>query len=129
MCSAAEIGQTGGPGCVPGISKGERLKTLTRHWHVTLTLAGDAVEPLIVRAALQRLCEQHQFLDSVSNTGDSAEIQFWDEGENMLDVASLAMRLWNEHRDSAKLPDWEVVGLEIVEKDVREQRGALGRRA
>ena len=35
----------------------------------------------------------------------------------MLDVASLAMRLWNEHRESASLPRWEVVGLEIVEKE------------
>ncbi len=71
---------------------------------------------------MQRLSEEHQFLDSVSSTADSAEIQFWDEGENMLDVASLAMRLWNEHRESANLPRWEVVGLEVVEKDVREGR-------
>ncbi len=57
------------------------------------------------------------------------EIQFWDEGESMLDVASLAMRLWNEHRDSAKLPNWEVVGLEVVEKDLRDRRSSMGRRA
>ena len=100
-----------------------------RHWHVTLTLSGAPVEPLIVRAAMQRLNEERLFLDSVTSTGESVEIQFWDQGENMLDVASLAMRLWNEHRDSAKLPDWEVVGLEIVEKDVREKRLSLGRRA
>lgn len=100
-----------------------------RHWHVTLTLSGETVEPLIVRAAMQRLNEERLFLDSVTSTGDSVEIQFWDQGENMLDVASLAMRLWNEHRESAKLPDWEVVGLEIVEKDVRERRSSLGRSA
>jgi len=100
-----------------------------RHWHVTLTLSGEPAEPLIVRGALQRLSEERQFLDSVISSGQSAEIQFWDEGENMLDVASLAMRLWTEHRESAKLPDWEVVGLEIVEKDLRESRGALGQRA
>jgi len=100
-----------------------------RHWHVTLTLSGDAAEPLIVRGAMQRLNEERPFLDSVISTGESVEIQFWDEGENMLDVASLAMRLWNEHRESAKLPNWEVVGLEIVEKDLRETRGAMGRRA
>ena len=41
----------------------------------------------------------------------------------MLDVASLAMRLWNEHRESANLPRWEVVGLEVVEKDLRDSRG------
>jgi hypothetical protein len=114
---------------VPGVSKGERLKTLMRHWHVTLTLAGDPVEPLIVRAAMQRLSEQHQFLDSVSNTSDSAEIQFWDEGESMLDVASLAMRVWTEHRESANLPRWEVVGLEVLEKHVRDGRTSLGQRA
>jgi hypothetical protein len=100
-----------------------------RHWHVTLTLAGEPAEPLIIRGAMQRLNDERQFLDSVISNGHSVEIQFWDEGENMLDVASLAMRLWNEHRESARLPDWEVVGLEIVEKDVRDRRGALGRRA
>ena len=105
------------------------MKKVVRHWHVTLTLSGESAEPLIVRGAMQRLNEERQFLDSVISTGKSVEIQFWDEGESMLDVASLAMRLWNEHRDSAKLPDWEVVGLEIVEKDVRDKRGALGRRA
>ena len=105
------------------------MNTFLRHWHVTLTLAGESVEPLIVRAAMQRLAEQHQFLDSVSSTGDSAEIQFWDQGETMLDVASLAMRMWNEHRDSANLPRWEVVGLEVVEKSVRDGRMLLGQRA
>lgn len=83
----------------------------------------------MLRGAMQRLTEERQFLDSVTSSGDSVEIQFWDEGKNMLDVASLAMRLWNEHRESARLPDWEVVGLEIVEKDLRDQRSSLGRRA
>jgi hypothetical protein len=94
-----------------------------RHWHVTLTLAGAPVEPLLVRRALTRLGEERQFLDSVRSTGSSVELQFWDEGESMLDVASLAMRLWNEHRSSANLPDWEVVGLEILERRVRAERG------
>ena len=51
------------------------------------------------------------------------------EALTMLDVASLAMRLWNEHRDSARLPDWEVVGLEIVEKHIHDRRTRPGRRA
>ena len=46
----------------------------------------------------------------------------------MLDVASLAMRLWNEHRDSANLPRWEVVGLEVLEKDLRDARRPRRRR-
>jgi len=112
----------------PARRVGSCVNKPVRHWHVTLTLSGNPVEPLIVRGAMQRLIEERQFLDSVDSTGCSVEIKFWDEGETMLDVASLAMRLWNEHRDSAKLPDWEVVGLEVVEKDLRDRR-SLGRRA
>ena len=129
MPLVSDIGQTGDTGCRARISKGERLMTLMRHWHVTLTLSGESAEPLIVRGAMQRLNDERQFLDSVISTGHSVEIQFWDEGENMLDVASLAMRLWNEHRESARLPDWEVVGLEVVEKDLRDRRSSLGQRA
>jgi hypothetical protein len=90
-----------------------------RHWHVTLTVSGAPVEPALVRAALLRLSEERPFLDSMRFATDAAELQFWDEGESMLDVASLALRLWDEHRDSAGLPRWEVVGLEVVEESVR----------
>ena len=100
-----------------------------RHWHVRLTLAGTPVEPLILRGAIQRLDQERPFLDSVVSKGESVEIQFWDEGETILDVASLAMRLWNEHRHSANLPNWEIVGLEIVGKDLYDKRAANGRRA
>jgi hypothetical protein len=93
-----------------------------RLWHVTLTVAGDSVEPMLVRSALSRLREERPFIDTVEYTGNGAQLQFWDEGEAALDVASLALRLWSEHRVSAGLPDWEIVGLEVVEKSVREGR-------
>lgn len=99
------------------------VDALGRLWHVTITVAGDPVEPLLVRSALARLSEQRPFIDSVAFTGESAELQFWDEGDSMLDVASLALRLWSEHRESAGLPSWEVVGLEVLEKDLRDRRG------
>lgn len=105
------------------------MVTHVRHWHVTLTVAGAPVEPLLVRAALTRLGEERPFFDSLRSTGRTAEVQFWDEGESMLDVASLAMRLWNEHRASANLPDWEVVGLEVLEKTVRMARTQVTQRA
>ena len=94
-----------------------------RHWHVRLTVSGDPVEALLVRSALHRLNDERPFLDSVRFTSTSAELEFWDEGATMLDVASLALRLWNEHRDSAGLPDWEVVGLEVMEKLARDLTG------
>ena len=87
----------------------------TRHWHITVTVAGAAMEPALVRAALLRLSEERPFMSSMRYAGDRAEVAFWDEGESMLDVASLALRLWSEHRVSANLPAWEVVGLEVLD--------------
>jgi hypothetical protein len=85
-------------------------------------VAGDAVEPLLVRSGLTRLAQEHPFLQSSGYTAEHAEVSYWDEGDSLLDVASLALRLWDEHRASAGLPSWEVVGLEVVEKSVRERR-------
>ena len=94
-----------------------------RLWHVTVTVAGDSVEALIVRSALRRLSDQRPFLHSMKYSGDRAEIQYWEEAETLLDASSLALRVWNEYRDSAGLPRWEVVGLEVLERAVFQGRG------
>lgn len=93
-----------------------------RLWHVTVTVAGAPMEPLIVRRALQRLAELRPFMSSMRYAADRAELVYWDEAEALIDVASLALRLWNEYRQEAALPSWEVVGLEVVEQDVRTSR-------
>jgi hypothetical protein len=93
-----------------------------RLWHVTVTVSGSPMEPLLVRGALQRLSEQRPFLSGLRFSADRAEITYWDEADSLVDIASLALRLWSEYRDSAKLPHWEVVGLEVVERDVRATR-------
>jgi hypothetical protein len=100
-----------------------------RLWHVTVTVAGAPMEPLIVRGALHRLSEQRPFLSALRFNSERAEIIYWDEADTLVDAASLALRLWNEHRESARLPSWEVVGLEVLERDLkhsREQYDALG---
>ena len=94
-----------------------------RLWHVTVTVAGDSVEPLIVRNALRRLSDQRPFLHSLKYAAARAEIQYWEEADTLLDASSLALRGWNEHRDSAGLPRWEVVGLEVLERSVFLSRG------
>lgn len=106
----------------PGPRSEVEVSEAARHWHVILTLTGDPIEPLLLRSALLRLTEERPFLDSVRFSGDYVELQFWDEGDTMLDVASLALRLWDEHRESAGLPHWQVCGLEVVEKCLREDR-------
>lgn len=93
-----------------------------RLWHVTVTVAGTAMEPLIVRAALQRFSEERPFLSSIRFAADRAEITYWDEAESLIDAASLALRVWNEHRDTARLPMWQVVGLEVVEEELKHSR-------
>ena len=94
-----------------------------RLWHVTVTVAGDAVEPLMVRGGLRRLNDQRPFLHSLKYSASRAEIQYWEEAESLLDASSLALRVWNEYRDSAGLPRWEVVGLEVLERHVFLGRG------
>lgn len=91
-----------------------------RHWHVTLTVSGEEMEPMLLRASLLRLSEERPFLSSMRFSSTCVELQFWDEGESMIDVASLALRLWSEHRESARLPRWEVVGLEVLERELRQ---------
>ncbi len=94
-----------------------------RLWHVSITVSGDSLEPLVVRNALRRLSEQRPFLHSLKYAGERAAIQYWEEAESLLVASSLALRVWNEHRDSAGLPHWEVVGLEVLERGVYLSRG------
>ena len=99
------------------------MSELCRLWHVTVTVAGDEVESFIVRNAFRRLSDQRPFLHSLNYASGRAEIQYWEEADTLLDASSLALRVWNEHRDSAGLPRWEVVGLEVLERAVFLSRG------
>ncbi len=94
-----------------------------RLWHVTVTVAGAPVELLLVRAALQRLTQQRPFISTIRFNATTAEISYWDEADTLVDAASLALRLWNEHRESAKLPTWEVVALDVAERERRAEAG------
>lgn len=100
-----------------------------RLWHVTVTVAGSAVEPRIVCSALRRLSQQRPFLHSLRFAAERAELQYWEEATCLLDASSLALRVWDEHRDSEGLPHWEVVGLEVLERHVFLARGLAPRRA
>ncbi len=71
-----------------------------------------------MRNALRRLNDERPFLHSLKFAAGRAEIQYWEEAQSLLDASSLALRVWNEHRDSAGLPRWEVVGLEVLERQV-----------
>lgn len=97
-----------------------------QHWHVTLTLSGETWEQDAVRAALYRLLDERPFLQSCTYASDTAEIRYWDQAETLQDAAAMALRLWGEHRRSADLPPWAVIGLEVVDRPTMHRREAGG---
>ena len=100
------------PGDVP-VDRGSRDAGM---WHVTLTVAGDAVPVSEIRDALERLVQERPFLLSARYAPDRAEVSYWEEARDVDDAAALALRLWGEHRGSASLPPWTVAGLEVVDR-------------
>ena len=92
-------------------------------WHVTLTVAGAAVDEEVIKAALERLSEEHPFLLSGRYTFDRAEVRYWEEAPDVTTALRMAARLWDEHRESADLPAWRVVGVEVVDRETFHRRG------
>jgi hypothetical protein len=94
-----------------------------RLWHVTVTVAGPEAPLQQVRDGLESMSQDHPFLMSGRYATDRAEVRYWEEAEDVHDALALALRLWGEHRDSAGLPHWAVVGLEVVDRDTHRRRG------
>lgn len=93
-------------------------------WHVTLTLTGDPVPIDQLASALERLVDERPFMLSVRYAASRVELRFWDEAEDIDDAAAIALRLWGDHRGSAGLPPWQVVGLEVLDRETVHKRGA-----
>ncbi len=94
----------------------------TRYWHVTLTLAGAAQSLADVERGLSQLADQHPFLLAGRYAAARAEISYWEEARDADEVSALALRMWEAHRSVAALPDWQVVGLEVHEREVYRDR-------
>ena len=94
----------------------------SRLWHVTVTVSGEPQDLSLTHNALGRLQRERPFIHSLRYDEDRAEVSYWEEGEEMIDAASLALRMWNEHRVSAELPAWQVVGLEVIDRETYQAR-------
>lgn len=92
-------------------------------WHVTLTVAGPSVADAVIKAALERLSEEHPFLLSGRYTVDRAEVRYWEEAPDVTTALRMAAALWAEHAESADLPPWRVVGVEVVDRETFHRRG------
>ncbi|MFD5319655.1 hypothetical protein [Streptomyces sp. NPDC127098] len=97
-----------------------------RLWHITLSVAGPAAPSQDVRRGLERLANDHPFLLTSRYARDHAEIRYWEEARDLHDAAAVALRLWGEHRRTAQLPPWEIVGLEVIGRETYHQRVAEG---
>ncbi|NJP65277.1 hypothetical protein HCJ92_03010 [Streptomyces sp. ventii] len=114
-----------GPAAGPTDDDGEEQPE-SRLWHVTLSVSGDPAPPGDVRRALEQLAHDHPFLLTSRYAADHAEIRYWEEALDLRDAAAVALRLWGEHRRTAQLPPWEIVGLEVIGRDTYHQRLAEG---
>jgi len=97
-----------------------------RLWHVTLSVSGAETPLQEVRRGLEQLAHDHPFLLTSRYAPDHAEIRYWEEARDLHDAAAVALRLWGEHRHSARLPPWEIVGLEVIDRDTYHHRVAEG---
>lgn len=100
--------------------------TQSKLWHITLCVSGTEVPLKEVRRGLEQLAHDHPFLLTSRYANDHAEIRYWEEARDLHDAAAVALRLWGEHRSSAGLPPWEIVGLEVIDRETYHQRIAEG---
>ncbi|MFJ2895998.1 hypothetical protein ACIO87_14080 [Streptomyces sp. NPDC087218] len=117
-------GPTAAGGPAPEAARTER--TPSRLWHITLSVSGEAVPLEEVRRGLEQLAHDHPFLLTSRYADDHAEIRYWEEARDLHDAAAVALRLWGEHRSTARLPPWEIVGLEVIDRETYHQRVAEG---
>ncbi len=94
-------------------------------WHVTLTVTGAPVGEPEIRAALERLSHEHPFLLSGRFAVDRAEVRYWEQAVDLTSALTMAVRLWDEHGQSAQLPPWEAVGVEVISQETFHRRGRL----
>ncbi|MGW6916462.1 hypothetical protein ACWGB8_21945 [Kitasatospora sp. NPDC054939] len=97
-----------------------------RLWHVVLSVAGQVTPLTALRAGLERLAHDHSFFLTARYAADHAEIRYWEQARDLHDAAAMALRLWGEHKATAKLPPWEIVGLEVVDRATYHKRVAEG---
>ena len=87
-----------------------------RMWHVTLTVAGEAEPIERVRTALERLSHMHPFLLEARYAVDRAELRYWEEAEGMDAAVAIASTMWESNERSSRLPGWDVVGLQVLDR-------------
>ena len=98
----------------------------SRLWHVVLSVAGRPTPLTELKRGLEQLAHDHTPFMTARYATDHGEIRYWEQAEDLQDAAAMALRLWGEHKATAQLPPWEIVGLEVVDRSTYHQRIAEG---
>jgi hypothetical protein len=93
---------------------------------VVLSVAGRATSLTELKRGLEQLAHDHTPFLTARYAVDHGEIRYWEQAEHLQDAAAMALRLWGEHRATAQLPPWEIVGLEVVDRPTYHKRIAEG---
>ncbi len=91
-------------------------------WFVTVTVSGERRDVDDVRSGLERLGQERPFLVSAGYASTRAEVRYWDESVDVEGAVAQALRMWGDHEQSADLPPWRVVGLEVVDRETARRR-------
>ncbi|MEW1545603.1 MULTISPECIES: hypothetical protein [Streptomyces] len=110
----------------PAPAEDQVQSAASKLWHITLSVSGAEAPLAEVRRGLEQLAHDHPFLLTSRYANDHAEIRYWEEARDLHDAAAVALRLWGEHRATAKLPPWTIVGLEVIDRQTYHQRLAEG---
>ncbi|MFE3325097.1 hypothetical protein [Streptomyces sp. NPDC059176] len=120
------FGGSGGDRRIADDASSPDSDVVSKLWHITLCASGPEAPLSEVRRGLEQLAHDHPFLLTSRYANDHAEIRYWEEARDLHDAAAVALRLWGEHRSSAKLPPWKIVGLEVIDRETYHQRIAEG---
>ncbi|MFC1400027.1 MULTISPECIES: hypothetical protein [Streptacidiphilus] len=104
----------------------EEDSSRSRLWHVVLSVAGPATPLTELKRGLEQLAHDHTPFLTARYAADHGEIRYWEQAEDLQDAAAMALRLWGEHKATAQLPPWEIVGLEVVDRPTYHKRIAEG---
>ena len=91
-------------------------------WQVTLTLHGAPQQADLLAEQLQALEVAHGIGLSARYQPEMVELRYWDEGHDCRRVADNALNLWELHRAEIDLPNWVVVGVEILDRGTFQRR-------
>jgi hypothetical protein len=95
-------------------------------WFVKVTIGGERLPVTQVHEELERLATDRGFVVSVRYEDDRAEVRYWDECADADEAVQQALSLWSDDEVPARLPGWQVTGLEVADRETARRQWDRG---